>query len=212
MMATASPRPMPAAIRPLASAATSAAKVADGDVGPAGAGAHREGDPSRLGARTTAAGTSARLPWVVSGRTSGVDFSCTVGSFGVRRTGTPPTLGPRGAGTLRAMADRTQSSVEIAAEPGAVLDVIADFERLPGVGARGHLGDGAQRGRRRLGRPGRVPPARRGHQGHTTCSSTTGTSTRTAPAASRGTWCAATLLKGLDGTYALARTAARAPR
>ena len=29
------------------------------------------------------------------------------------------------------MADRTQSSVEIAAEPGAVLDVIADFERYP---------------------------------------------------------------------------------
>ncbi len=29
------------------------------------------------------------------------------------------------------MADRTQSSVDIAAEPGAVLDVIADFERYP---------------------------------------------------------------------------------
>ena len=29
------------------------------------------------------------------------------------------------------MADRTQSSVEIAAEPGVVLDVIADFERYP---------------------------------------------------------------------------------
>jgi ribosome-associated toxin RatA of RatAB toxin-antitoxin module len=29
------------------------------------------------------------------------------------------------------MADRTQSSVEIAAAPGAVLDVIADFERYP---------------------------------------------------------------------------------
>ena len=29
------------------------------------------------------------------------------------------------------MADRTQSSVEIVAEPGAVLDVIADFERYP---------------------------------------------------------------------------------
>ncbi|HET7761494.1 MAG TPA: SRPBCC family protein [Phycicoccus sp.] len=29
------------------------------------------------------------------------------------------------------MADRTRSSVEIAAEPGAVLDVIADFERYP---------------------------------------------------------------------------------
>ena len=27
------------------------------------------------------------------------------------------------------MADRTQSSIEIAAEPGDVLDVIADFER-----------------------------------------------------------------------------------
>jgi ribosome-associated toxin RatA of RatAB toxin-antitoxin module len=29
------------------------------------------------------------------------------------------------------MADRTRSSVEIAADPGAVLDVIADFERYP---------------------------------------------------------------------------------
>ena len=29
------------------------------------------------------------------------------------------------------MADRTQSSIEIAAEPGDVLDVIADFERYP---------------------------------------------------------------------------------
>ncbi|MGL5864626.1 MAG: SRPBCC family protein [Dermatophilaceae bacterium] len=29
------------------------------------------------------------------------------------------------------MADRTQSSVEIAAAPGAVLDVIADFEQYP---------------------------------------------------------------------------------
>jgi ribosome-associated toxin RatA of RatAB toxin-antitoxin module len=29
------------------------------------------------------------------------------------------------------MADRTQSSIEIDAEPGAVLDVIADFERYP---------------------------------------------------------------------------------
>jgi carbon monoxide dehydrogenase subunit G len=29
------------------------------------------------------------------------------------------------------MADRTQSSIEIAAEPGEVLDVIADFERYP---------------------------------------------------------------------------------
>jgi ribosome-associated toxin RatA of RatAB toxin-antitoxin module len=29
------------------------------------------------------------------------------------------------------MAERTQSSVEIAAAPGAVLDVIADFERYP---------------------------------------------------------------------------------
>ncbi len=29
------------------------------------------------------------------------------------------------------MADRTQSSVDIAAAPGAVLDVIADFERYP---------------------------------------------------------------------------------
>jgi len=29
------------------------------------------------------------------------------------------------------MADRTQSTVDIAAEPGAVLDVIADFERYP---------------------------------------------------------------------------------
>lgn len=29
------------------------------------------------------------------------------------------------------MADRTQSSVDIAAEPGAVLDVIADFARYP---------------------------------------------------------------------------------
>ena len=29
------------------------------------------------------------------------------------------------------MADRTQSSIEIAAQPGEVLDVIADFERYP---------------------------------------------------------------------------------
>ena len=29
------------------------------------------------------------------------------------------------------MADRTQSTIEIDAEPGAVLDVIADFERYP---------------------------------------------------------------------------------
>ena len=29
------------------------------------------------------------------------------------------------------MADRTQSSIEIAAQPGDVLDVIADFERYP---------------------------------------------------------------------------------
>ena len=29
------------------------------------------------------------------------------------------------------MADRTESSIDIAAEPGAVLDVIADFERYP---------------------------------------------------------------------------------
>lgn len=29
------------------------------------------------------------------------------------------------------MADSTESSIEIAAEPGAVLDVIADFERYP---------------------------------------------------------------------------------
>ena len=29
------------------------------------------------------------------------------------------------------MADSTQSSIEIAAEPGAVLDVISDFEQYP---------------------------------------------------------------------------------
>ena len=61
-----------------------------------------------------------------------MDFSCTVGSFGVvRHMGHLELYDPAGAGSLRAMADRTQSSVEIAAEPGAVLDVIADFERYP---------------------------------------------------------------------------------
>ena len=35
------------------------------------------------------------------------------------------------------MADRTESSIVIDAAPGAVLDVIADFDELPGVGRRG---------------------------------------------------------------------------
>ena len=60
-----------------------------------------------------------------------MDCSCTVGSSRARSTGDTSTLGPRGAGNLRAMADRTQSTIEIAAEPGAVLDVIADFELHP---------------------------------------------------------------------------------
>ena len=37
----------------------------------------------------------------------------------------------RSQGNLRCMADRTESSIVIAAAPGAVLDVIADFERYP---------------------------------------------------------------------------------
>src|SRR5665648_768376 len=37
--------------------------------------------------------------------------------------------GPQG--NLRCMADRTESSIVIAAAPGAVLDVIADFDRYP---------------------------------------------------------------------------------
>jgi hypothetical protein len=37
----------------------------------------------------------------------------------------------RSQGNLRFMADRTESSIVIAAAPGAVLDVIADFERYP---------------------------------------------------------------------------------
>ncbi len=77
---------MPAAIRPLASAATSAAKVADvTSVHPPPERTEKATRPgSALDHRR---GTSARLPWVVSGRTSGVDFSCTVGSFRVRHTG-----------------------------------------------------------------------------------------------------------------------------
>ena len=101
-----------------------------GDVGPAGSRAHGEGDATRLGARPPQRhvgeaalrrlGQDERRGLLVHGRL-----------LRVGRHGDTSTLGPRGAGTLRAMADRTQSSVEIAAEPGAVLDVIADFERYP---------------------------------------------------------------------------------
>src|SRR5450759_5571325 len=37
----------------------------------------------------------------------------------------------RGQGNLRCMADRTESSTVINAAPGAVLDVIADFDSYP---------------------------------------------------------------------------------
>ena len=95
MMATASPTPMPAAIRPLARAATSAAKVADvTSVHPAPERTEKATRPGSAVAHRS--GTSARLPWVVSGRTSGVDFSCTVGSFGMRTTGTLNSMAPRG--------------------------------------------------------------------------------------------------------------------
>lgn len=46
-------------------------------------------------------------------------------------TGTHPTCWPRQQGSLRLMADRTESSIVIAATPGAILDVIADFDRYP---------------------------------------------------------------------------------
>ena len=38
------------------------------------------------------------------------------------------------------MADRTESSIDIDAKPGEVLDVIADFESYPAVGDRGEEG------------------------------------------------------------------------
>ena len=72
---------MPAAIRPLASAATSAAKVAEvTSVQPPPERTEKATRPGSALAHRR--GTSARLPCVVSGRTSGVDFSCTVDSFG----------------------------------------------------------------------------------------------------------------------------------
>src|SRR6478672_5301379 len=80
MMATASPTPMPAPISPLASAATSAAKVAEvTSVQPAPDRTEKATWPGSALAHRD--GTSARLPWVVSGRTSGVDFSYTIDSF-----------------------------------------------------------------------------------------------------------------------------------
>lgn len=41
------------------------------------------------------------------------------------------TWGHKAQGSLRCMADRTESSIVIAAGAGAVLDVIADFDRYP---------------------------------------------------------------------------------
>jgi hypothetical protein len=41
------------------------------------------------------------------------------------------TWGQRPQGNLRSMADRTESCIDIAAAPGAILDVIADFDRYP---------------------------------------------------------------------------------
>jgi len=45
--------------------------------------------------------------------------------------GTRLTWRKRPQGNLRCMADRTESSIVIAAAPGAILDVIADFDRYP---------------------------------------------------------------------------------
>jgi len=42
-----------------------------------------------------------------------------------------PTWWQGPQGNLRTMADRTESSIVIAAAPGAILDVIADFDRYP---------------------------------------------------------------------------------
>ena len=89
------------------------------------------------------------------------------------------------------MADRTQSTIEIAAEPGAVLDVIADFERYPEwaheVTSATHLHAGAIKDHYVL---------------EYDCDNIAEDGTGSV------SWhlVRATLLKGLDGTYSLART------
>ena len=172
---------MPAAISPLASAATSAANVAEVTSVHRRSGPHRRRRPVRARRASTATARRRGCPggrgrgrahvrtsrarrapsgW---GRHGGHPTLATCRS---RRPGTPPRRWPEPAEPRVASAHgRPHPESSSSPRPGAVLDVIADFERLPGVGARGQVGDGAQRGRRRLGRPGRVPPQRRRDQG-----------------------------------------------
>ena len=182
---------MPAAIRPLASAVTSAANGRRRDVGPAVPERTANATSSGLGARPPSAGRRRGCPASsqAADERRGLLVHGSAPCGRGRMADTSDAQDRHGAGSLRAMADRTQSSVEIAAEPGAVLDVIADFERYPEWAHEVKLGRRCSARTATAGPTGSSSPWTRARSRTTTSSTTTGTSPRTAPAACRGTWC-----------------------